>query len=548
MSEDQAAKRKAGASTAIPEEIRARIPLMRPEWLPNFLRLIEHERAPRWNTRCGDRLEKDDLPRIDAFARMLTEFHNAQTQESTRFEAASEDRRAAPPAKILRWLREQARDSLAIRARLRETTDEIRAAQGRDLDLARDFPRLRPMTRADFARRLETIVPQTIDLDRLIVNPTSGTTGQPILAPNHPVAVACYDSLIQAALKLNGLTPDYARSDGVAAVQICAQRRTITYATVHAALNGAGFAKINLAASEWRSDWDARDYIASLAPFFLSGDPYSFSVLLDYLQRMAAINGANDGDGEKTTTTALFGESGYRPRALISTALRLSPGLRAKLETAFACPVVDLYSLNETGPIACSVPGAGERMAQLTPDIYIEAIDPNTGAPVPDGDVGEIAVTGGRNPYLPLLRYVTGDRGRVFRRTDGSAQLELLHSRDLVLFEYAGQDPGRRLAAINPIDIARVLRAFPIVQFQFAQFKNRDCLLTLQISGKPPLRHENQIRAQLDELFGFAADAGLRIDYTEDWSPARYGRNGGGDATRKVAPFLRETGAGREDA
>jgi len=41
-----------------------------------------------------------------------------------------------------------------------------------------------------------------------------------------------------------------------------------------------------------------------------------------------------------------------RPHALISTVMMLLPGLRQRLESHFGCPVLDVYSMNETGPIA----------------------------------------------------------------------------------------------------------------------------------------------------------------------------------------------------
>jgi phenylacetate-CoA ligase len=43
---------------------------------------------------------------------------------------------------------------------------------------------------------------------------------------------------------------------------------------------------------------------------------------------------------------------------------------------------------------------------------YLEILDPETGRPVPEGEVGEIVVTCLKRRLMPLIRYRTGDLGR----------------------------------------------------------------------------------------------------------------------------------------
>jgi phenylacetate-CoA ligase len=47
---------------------------------------------------------------------------------------------------------------------------------------------------------------------------------------------------------------------------------------------------------------------------------------------------------------------------------------------------------------------------------YVEALDPVSGEPVPDGQLGELAFTTFTKEALPLLRYRTGDLARLDRR------------------------------------------------------------------------------------------------------------------------------------
>ena len=93
----------------------------------------------------------------------------------------------------------------------------------------------------------------------------------------------------------------------------------------------------------------------------------------------------------------------------MSTSLALDPSLRQALAARFGCPVVDWYSTVETGPIAFACP-SGTGLHLLPHDLHVEVLHPD-GSSCAAGERGEIAVTGGRNPYLPLFRYRTGDFG-----------------------------------------------------------------------------------------------------------------------------------------
>jgi phenylacetate-CoA ligase len=242
---------------------------------------------------------------------------------------------------------------------------------------------------------------------------------------------------------------------------------------VHSNLDGAGFAKINLFPSEWRQDGDAGRYISDMAPVIYSGDPFSF-------------------------TYALNSGLEYIPRAVVSTAAAMTDGLRKMLSQKYGCPVIDFYSLNETGPIAYSCPADSSKMHVLPHDIFVEILDENN-LPVSEGITGRIAVTGGRNPYIPLLRYITGDSAavRYGRCACGSYSPALINfsGREQVVFSAAGGMP------VNSIDIARIIRGWPVSQYQFIQRKDSSCLLRLR-----PVYTLNQttissIHSQIQDLF-----------------------------------------------
>jgi phenylacetate-CoA ligase len=427
------------------DSVIERTPLWRPAWREILLRMREHPDAPRWNTQVGDRITGEDMEYVRRFE-----------------EGLKKDRSREPgtiPGRIVRWALE-----------MRERSQWFRkAVEG--LEPNREFDRIPTMTRSDLQLRLEEIIPDDEPLGRLIINPTSGTTGQPILAPNHPRSIGCYDSLIQYALRRHSVSVEYDHTM-VAAIQVCFQRQTIVYNTVHSLLGGAGFAKVNLDPGAWPGEDSASRYIADMAPVFISGDPIAFEEML----RLGV---------------------GYKPKAFLSCALALTSSLRLKLQEKYSCPIVDFYSLNETGPIAFSRPDDSTLFQILPSDIYVEIVD-GQGNRLPDGQVGEICVTGGRNPFLPLLRYRTGDLGAMWHdhgRTDDPAPLlKLAEARRPVLF--LTPSGGR----VNPIDISRILRQYPVRRHQCLQ--RRDLSLLARLDCPDLGLVAGSLSRELELLFG----------------------------------------------
>lgn len=88
--------------------------------------------------------------------------------------------------------------------------------------------------------------------------------------------------------------------------------------------------------------------------------------------------------------------------------------VKANLEKLFSCKVFEHFGMTETG-----LGGAVEcvyhnYMHIRDGDLYFEIIDPITGKVLPEGNLGEIVITTLTRVGMPLIRYRTGDRGRVF--------------------------------------------------------------------------------------------------------------------------------------
>lgn len=83
-----------------------------------------------------------------------------------------------------------------------------------------------------------------------------------------------------------------------------------------------------------------------------------------------------------------------------------------ELENLWGCEVFNHYGMTEMGyggGVECEA-HLGYHLREA--DLFFEIIDPETSAPVADGDAGEIVFTTLTRRGMPLIRYRTGDLGR----------------------------------------------------------------------------------------------------------------------------------------
>ena len=91
-------------------------------------------------------------------------------------------------------------------------------------------------------------------------------------------------------------------------------------------------------------------------------------------------------------------------------------GLRGELESKLGLRAFDCYGLSEIiGPGVAAECRERAGLHIFEDHFLPEVVDPETGAPVPDGELGELVITTLTKEGLPLLRYRTRDRVRLNR-------------------------------------------------------------------------------------------------------------------------------------
>lgn len=412
---------------SIPASLKERVPAVTARGAARFGRLTEHPDAPLFNHATGDRLNAGDLRMLDRFRKALREGRGG--------------RRPGPPLPGV----------LSRLAGLSEAVPLFRARLLKGLDLERHWDEVPTNSRRDLAEAPWSFVPDSADLSRLVIYRTAGTTGHPISVPHHPRAVGAYLPFIERVLELHGVRFD-PRGLEAACFLLGSQIHTYTYATVLSGWGGAGFVKLNLRGSDWREPGSAARYFAEFHPPLVTGDPVS---VLEAVRLGLPL----------------------KPQALVTTSTALTAAARGLIAKATGAAVIDWYSLVETGPIAYACP-LGGGFHQLPHDIHLEVVD-DLGRPAPEGERGEVAVTGGRNPYAPLLRYRTGDRARLDFGPcpcgDPMPRLRDLEGREPVLFRSSDETP------VTTVDLSRLLREFPLLQHRFVQNADLACELTYRL-------------------------------------------------------------------
>ncbi len=377
----------------------------------------EHRSAPVWVHATGDRLRPDDLDTLaDAASRLTTE-------------------PAAGPPDEPAWVAD-------LVARVHRTVPRWRRAarEGRSGPTTplRDLP---TTSRADLADAAAH-VPLDVPLDRVLEGSSSGHTGAALLVPLHPVSVAADLVLLQHLVAAGGgdWRPDPAR---LGLANVVDQRASFTYVSAMTAF-GRGpddpapvMARVNLHPSVWRADGDRERYLAAADPQVLSTSTLPLLRLLDLAADGLALH----------------------PVAVVNGATDLPPAVRDAVRRTWGCPVLDLYGLRETGPVAVSSDGDGHVVVPRR--VWVEVLD-DAGRPVPDGERGEVVVTVDENPYLPLLRYRTGDTAALVRDARGTV-LVGLQGRAPVAFVAAD---GR---ASSSIDATQLLQAYGLAAWELDQ-------------------------------------------------------------------------------
>jgi phenylacetate-CoA ligase len=406
-----------------------RFPLIKD--LSFLTRLRNDPFAPRYNFKSGDRLNEAHLHRLEAYQSTL-----------------GRSKKFWPEGSIPTWLSSYVDGCIS----------SVPFYKNRPSD----FSQQPTINRLDIKTAPWDFVSDDCDLNDMLVYKTSGTTAVAMEVLFDPFSQASYLPQLQSVLDDNNIQITK-RPDSVAFAMISDQSEALTYASLSTYLNGAGLLRINLNPTDWNDLKDRTRYLEKYNPEILTGDPFS---LLSLLELKPAI----------------------RPKAIVSSAVRMTLGARKKLEEYFQCVVLDIYSMTECKMVAVA---AGGRYKAIRPDLYFEIFDKEKDVVLPPGERGELVVTGGNNPFLPLIRYRTGDFCQLMIENGTPYLVDLEARNPVVLYDHQGR-------FINYIDVSKALFVYPLAAFQLHQYKDK----SISFTGWTNDDSGDQIKATLHTFFG----------------------------------------------
>jgi phenylacetate-coenzyme A ligase PaaK-like adenylate-forming protein len=162
--------------------------------------------------------------------------------------------------------------------------------------------------------------------------------------------------------------------------------------------------------------------------------------------------------GLPARTVAITTLSRHAPAIVLLSGDMAPPSLRRRIEARWGCRVFVHYGLTESG-WGCAVECAAREGCHVRElDLLSEIVDEN-GNTLPPGEWGEVTLTTLTRLSMPLIRYRTGDEGRILpgRCSCGSVLRRL---------EVRGRLPRRRSGGepLRLYDVEEVLWRFPQVQ------------------------------------------------------------------------------------
>jgi len=194
------------------------------------------------------------------------------------------------------------------------------------------------------------------------------------------------------------------------------------------------------------------------------------------------------------------------------------PQDREEIESFFGVPVADCYGSRDAGLITHQCPlGSMHLMAE---HVVVEVLQNNQ--PVPVGEQGEIVVTHLDNYAMPLIRYRTGDVGRLLPGRcacgRGLPMMDVVAGRTTDFLYLPDGDVKHALAIIYP------LRAMPgIKQFRVTQHEDYSVVVDVVCDDRIALVSRESVTKSVRPVLGELVSVDVRC--VEDILPSQSGKH-----------------------
>lgn len=196
-----------------------------------------------------------------------------------------------------------------------------------------------------------------------------------------------------------------------------------------------------------------------------------------------------------------------KPRILITSAELLDSGTRQLITKAFAVEPIDFYGSMEVGWIAwqCQERGAYHVNSDC---VIVECL--RDGEPVGPGEDGEFVITNLHSDAAPLIRYATGDTGRLTdEKCSCGRTLPLLAVLSGRMADYFVLPDGKRL---SPYAVTSVLRDVPGMR-RFQVVQEAELAIKVNVQATPQAPDAETVRKAVQRALSPAVS--VDVEYME---------------------------------
>jgi phenylacetate-CoA ligase len=257
-----------------------------------------------------------------------------------------------------------------------------------DLRSLADLPRFPFTTKADL-RAAYPFGFFSVPMDQVArVHASSGTTGKPTVVGYTRADIATWSSLVARSIRAaggrRGMKVHVAYGYGLFTGGLGA----------HYGAEAAGCTVIPMSGGQTQKQVQL---IQDFAPEIIMATPSYMLAILDEFRRVGL-----DPRGS-SLRIGIFGAEPW------------GEGMRSEIEQAFGIDACDIYGISEVmGPgIAQEFAGTNEGPTIWEDHFIAEIVDPTSGEAMPDGEMGELALTSLTKEAMPVVRYRTRDLTRL---------------------------------------------------------------------------------------------------------------------------------------
>ncbi|MEH3144377.1 MAG: hypothetical protein PGN34_03285 [Methylobacterium frigidaeris] len=378
-------------------------------------------------------------------------------------------------------LRDLLRHAAAQVPYYRSVLHETGVVRGSEVDLAR-FRRVPELTREILRSQRDALTSDDLPTRDWYANSSGGSTGEPVIVLQDRI----YEAIGHAALDMHYAWAGRARGEPM--IRLWGSDRDILQGTLGWRNKVSNFIRNTTMQNSFRM---TRDDIARYIADIRRIRPVVIEAYSESIYELARHINAS-------------GIRLPRVRAVVTSAATLYPFIRAEVERAFGCPVLNRYGSREVGSFA------GERTSGGGLDVFgythwVEVVNAQ-GEPCGPDEEGDVLVTCLTNYAMPVIRYRIGDRAvvgsTVASPTPSVEMLRTVTGRavDAILLPDGSTVPGMFFMYFLSVRF----HGGWIRKFQVVQRGIDDILIKLVVLRPPPEGATEEIAGALRHILGAA--------------------------------------------